>query len=310
LKYYPPKAGLTPRNKCEQVGLQQDWQKLAGRQETKMMQESEMGLWTGRAGESSGSAAKFQIKKESVSLFLSIMICVCLIGQVSNSSAQYFDLKDTISAYELYAFPTPGSHLVRPSSQKPTNVYFHCSAEYQCNDKISLLNRYLKARWLTAVKVSQFDSEHMLSVEFVDGASENSIQPKDDPIENLHFPVGKNEKVFVGGKTNCKSVSVVLNKEITMISVIANSLASDRLTMSCVISGLARAAGLNFPTFEQLWAPNGQLTTASDEDYNRFMLGAARLIAIQTSPLTRAGMNQAEFEYAISGKSIQDLMGE
>jgi hypothetical protein len=44
LKYYPLKAGLTPRNKCEQVGLQQDWQKLAGRQETKMMQESEIGL--------------------------------------------------------------------------------------------------------------------------------------------------------------------------------------------------------------------------------------------------------------------------
>jgi hypothetical protein len=39
---------LTLTNKCEQIEILQDWQKLAGRQETKMMQESEMGLWSGR----------------------------------------------------------------------------------------------------------------------------------------------------------------------------------------------------------------------------------------------------------------------
>ena len=249
-----------------------------------------------------------EIKRAGI-IFLFSAISLCATW--SYLYAQTVSTESAISTYEQYAFPGSTTHLVRPTSGKSTNLKIHCLSSVSCKDKITLLNTYLRANWISAIEVNEFDPNEVLSVELNTTPVLGQNDLESQIVEKLNIPVGTDEKVFAESTTpNCKAASLVSGREIKMVVVLAYLGGSDTKLVSCILLQLARGVGLNFPTFTEAWAGNGALAALTDNDIDRFMHGTARLIAMHTISSSSVGLTKSELEEALRNKTLPELIGE
>ena len=247
--------------------------------------------------------------KYRVLAFSTVISCVFLSATVYQAKA--FSLKSFTDSYQAYSLVQRGGHLVKPSNSKSAIISLHCVPADYCKVIAQTLKKYLIAPWLSVQPVQEFDPLASISVEVISGYEISGNNSEVDVIEKITLPVAENEKVYHEGEKNCKYVSTVAGLEVTHAIVFVHSVGDEKKYISCILFNLARAIGLDLkPTYEQAWSKGGALTTVTDTQFEQWMRGTGRLIALHTNRKTNAGMTTSEFEKAIEGMSLEQLIGE
>jgi hypothetical protein len=247
--------------------------------------------------------------KYPVLAFSTVISCVFLSATVYQAKA--VSIKSFTASYQAYSFVQRSGHLVKPSNSKSAIISLHCVPADYCEVIAQTLKKYLIAPWLSVQQVQEFDPLALISVEVISGYEISGNNSEVDVIEKITLPVAEKEKVYHEGEKNCKYVSTVAGLEVTHALVAVNSVGDDKKYVSCILFNLARAIGMDLkPTYEQAWSKGGALTAVTDQQFDQWMRGTGRLIALHTNQKTFAGMTPNEFEKAIEGMSLERLIGE
>ena len=225
--------------------------------------------------------------------------------------AKALSLQSFIDAYEAYAFPQNNGRLVKPSSEKSTVISVHCAPYEYCKVIIPKLNKFLNANSLSVIQVQEFDPHALISVEIVSGHGSAADMAAPSIVEQLNFPVAENENVYHEGTKECAYINTVAKQVVTHSIVVVNTIDDDRRYISCILFGLARSTGLNLvPTYELAWSKGGGLSSLTEQQFDQWMLGTARVIALHTNRGTFPSMTQSEFEKKVKYMSLQQMIGE
>jgi hypothetical protein len=212
-----------------------------------------------------------------------------------------------IASYMEVAFVSGSDLLVKPQTDKPTNIMVQCAANEGCDSSVAELRKYLKASWIGLIQTKNFDPQNLISVILYSNPSSDDIRLG----ASLHYDLDVGQKLFQEGIIQCKVLAFHTELTVNRVVLYVDQTMQKDKVISCIMLELIRATGLDVgPRFQTQWEQGGPLISADEKTFNQAMRGLERLFAIHLLPSTKPGMDQTQLKFELEKLSYQQLIGE